>query len=97
MAIAKVNGLAKADLSKINGLAKADINKISGLTASFEQYAAVVNTSLGTSGDTYRPVMAYDTHNDKLVVFYQSATSSTNVGKFRVGTVGADVAVSWVS
>ena len=97
MAIAKVNGLAKADLSKINGLAKADINKISGLTASFEQYAAVVNTSLGTSGDTYRPVMAYDTHNDKLVVFYQSATSSTNVGKFRVGTVGADGAVTWGS
>ena len=79
MAIAKVNGLAKADIGKINGLAKADINKISGLTASFVQHAAIVTTSLDTSGDLYRPVMAYDTHNDKLVVFYQSATSSTNV------------------
>ena len=95
MAIAKVNGLAKADIGKINGLAKADINKISGLTASFVQHAAIVTTSLDTSGDLYRPVMAYDTHNDKLVVFYQSATSSTNVGKRRVGTVGADGAVTW--
>ena len=97
MAIAKVNGIAKADIAKINGIEKADINKISGLTASFVQHAAIVTTSLGTSGDTYRPVMAYDTHNDKLVVFYQSATSSTNVGKFRVGTVGADGAVTWGS
>ena len=97
MAIAKVNGIAKADIAKINGIEKADINKISGLTASFVQHAAIVTTSLGTSGDTYRPVMAYDTHNDKLVVFYQSATHSTNIGRFRVGTVGADGAVTWGS
>ena len=92
-----INGVANASLETINGVDASSVEDINGITGVGVQYAAIVTTSLGTSGDTYRPVLAYDTHNDKLVVFYQSATSSTNVGKFRVGTVGADGAVTWGS
>jgi len=92
-----INGVANASLETINGVDASSVEDINGITGVGVQYAAVVTTSLGTSGDTYRPVMAYDTHNDKLVVFYQSANSSTNQGKRRVGTVGADGAVTWGS
>jgi len=99
MAIAKINGLAKADIAKINGIEKADINKISGLTASFVQYAAVgAESGAGADYNTsYRPVMCYDTSTDRIVVAYQFRDSSDAefALKYVVGTLSEDGSISW--
>ena len=109
MAIAKVNGLAKADIGKINGLAKADINKISGLTASFVTFDSVATMGTGSSPTLrgpdsdeesgrggYRPVIAYDTNRDRVVVGWQDVDNENNP-QLRVGKVANDGSVTWGS
>ena len=93
MAIAKVNGLAKADIGKINGLEKADINKISGLTASFVQHAAIgAETTIASSTyDQLTPLVGYDTTNNRLLYVYRD---SNHKGMHRVAKIDAAGAIT---
>lgn len=109
MAIAKVNGLPKASIGKINGLEKAEINKISALTASFVTFDSVATMGTGSSPTLrgpdsdeesgrggYRPVIAYDTNRDRVVVGWQDVGNENNP-QLRVGKVANDGSVTWGS
>ena len=92
MAIQKVSGVDKGSLQAVSGVAKTSIQAISGATASFEQHASIgAFTSVGES--SYRPVIAYDTAEDKVVCCYQAVDDNHLMAV--VGTVAASGAISF--
>ena len=92
MAIQKISKIDKGDLENVSKIAKTSIQAISGVTASFEQHASIgAFTSVGET--SYRPVIAYDTAEDKVVCCYQ-AVDDTHLMAV-VGTVAASGAITF--
>ena len=93
MAIAKVSKIAKASiqkLSKIDHATSSDVEAVSKV--GMAQHASIgAFTSVGES--SYRPVIAYDTAEDKVVCCYQAVDDNHLMAV--VGTVAASGAISF--
>ena len=109
MAVKKVNGEAKASIKKINGELVASINKLLADEAGFITFDSVATMGTGSSPTLrgpdsdeesgrggYRPVIAYDTNRDRVVVGWQDVDNENNP-QLRVGKVANDGSVTWGS
>ena len=92
MAIQKISDIDKGSIEAIEGIAKTSIEAMDGITANFEQHASIgAFTSVGETG--YRPVVCYDTTNDRIIAVWQAV--SNNYLRSAVGTVTDAGAISW--
>jgi len=90
MTVKKINGITKANVKKLNTIAKASVKKFE--TIGMAQHASIgAFTSVGES--SYRPVVCYDTTNDRIIAVWQA--SSNNYLRSAVGTVTDAGAISW--
>tara|TARA_R100000808_G_scaffold10340_1_gene27521 strand:- start:410 stop:1750 length:1341 start_codon:yes stop_codon:yes gene_type:complete len=90
MSVKKINGITKANVKKLNTIAKASVKNFE--TIGMAQHASIgAFTSVGEAG--YRPVVCYDTTNDRIIAVWQAV--SNNYLRSAVGTVTDAGAISW--
>ena len=90
MSVKKINGITKANVKKLNTIAKASVKKFE--TIGMAQHASIgAFTSVGETG--YRPVVCYDTTNDRIIAVWQAVSNSYL--RSAVGTVTDAGAISW--
>lgn len=116
MAIQKISNIDKGSIQAVEGIAKTSIEAMDGITASFVTYdsiAALVggdsDTLLGPESNAsstkggYRPVIAYDTIEDLIIVGWQDlygpndTPSGLNEFRIKIGAMSADGSCSWGS
>jgi len=109
MAIQKISNIDKGSIQAVEGIAKTSIEAMDGITASFVTFDSVATMGTGSSptlrgpnsdaGGTlggYRPVIAYDTNRDRVVVGWQDQLSPNNP-QLCIGTIANDGSVTWGS